>query len=141
MENENYIGASTEDFLEYFKSNIPNDMEEKLLLLNFYSPNHTITSTTLAMAMGWKNFNSANLHYGGYAGRVAEEMRFEPPTDESISFFCEFEKPESGKDEGQWQWILRPELVEAVKQLGLDTKGAKETAERALSHAELMLMR
>jgi len=140
MENENYIGASTEDFVDYFKSNSLEDWKEEMLLLNFYSPGHTITPQTMAAAKEWKNFNAANLHYGALSGKVSEEMGFELPDKRyKVSFFCEFDDIEV-KEEWEVGWIMRPELVEAVKQLRFNTEGAKERAEMALSHAELMLL-
>jgi hypothetical protein len=144
METENtteYLYPSANQFFEYFKGNYPGQNQEKMLLLNYFSPGHTITSIVLAEAMGWKNFNSANLHYGGFAGKTAVDMGFRLPDENNkVSFFVDFNMPEAGKDDGHWQWILRPELVEAVHLLDWDNDLVKRNIERDLSNAELMLM-
>jgi len=141
IKDKDYIQASSIDFIEYFKHNKPNDKEEKMLLLNYFSPKHTITSEVLATAMGWPNFNSANLKYGTFAGKAAKEMAFTPPIEGfAVSFFTEFNMPESGQDEGHWQWILRPELVEAIHALNWDTEAVKNRMEGELSFADTMLL-
>ncbi|MSU73554.1 hypothetical protein EXS56_00240 [Candidatus Kaiserbacteria bacterium] len=133
------ITPTSDQFAAYFRSNPLSESEEKMLLLNYFSPNHTITSWNLAAAMGWKNFPAANLHYGGLAGRAAEAMGLVPPNEDyAVSFFVDFYMPESGKDDGHWQWIMWPQLVEAIQKLGWATDAAKEKYESELRWAALM---
>lgn len=141
IQNKEYISALVNNFVEYFKNNSISDKEEKMLLLNYFSPSHTITSELMASAMGWPNFNSANLHYGTFASKVAKIMGFVPPNREyAISFFADFNLPESGQDHGHWQWIMHSELAEAINLLGWNTDDAKKKMEAELSFAETMLM-
>jgi len=42
------------------------------------APNSTITSTRLAEAAGYQNYNAANLQYGTLANKVAEPLGFSP---------------------------------------------------------------
>lgn len=138
---EEYIPASSNNFVEYLKNNPLKNNEERMLLLNYFSPDHTITSGMMAAAMEWPNVGSANLHYGTLAGKVAKGMGFTPPIKEyKVSFFVEFNMPESGADDGHWQWIMRPELIEAIHLLELDTDLAKRSTESELRTAEIMMM-
>jgi hypothetical protein len=36
----------------------------KMLQANYYAPDKTLTATMMARAMGYHNYNAANLHYG-----------------------------------------------------------------------------
>jgi hypothetical protein len=139
MEKE-YIPASSKDFVEYFEKNYLKDNEEEMLMLNYFSPDHTITSGMMAAAMNWPNVGSANLHYGTFSGKTAKVMGFVPPLKDQVSFFVDFNMPETEKDESHWQWIMRPELVEAIHLLGWDTEEARRKAQNNLNTAEIMLM-
>ena len=38
----------------------------QMLRTHYYAPNQTLTATMMAKAVGYENFNAANLHYGGF---------------------------------------------------------------------------
>jgi len=143
MEDKNniteYLYPSANQFVEYFKNNYPGQTQEKMLLLNYFSPEHALTSEMMSVAMGWKA--GANIHYGRFAGKIAEEMGFRLPNENfQVSFLATFEYPEDGQEENRCLWTMRPELIEAIHSLNWDTDEAKKIIDRDLSNAELMLM-
>ncbi|MEI6296487.1 MAG: hypothetical protein WCO84_02455 [bacterium] len=124
------------DFVEYFKKNPLTDKERWMLLLNYFSPDNTITSKIMGAAMGWKiGGSNANLPYGKLAGKIAEQMNYQLPNPNyNVSFLADF------PEEAAIHWRMRPELVEAIHLLNWDTIDAKRKAEDELSTAEIMLM-
>lgn len=135
----NFLYPTADQFVDYFKNNYPGQQQERMLLLNYFSPNHALTSEMMSVAMGWKS--GANAHYGKFAGKTAEEMGFKLPNKKfKVSFFAEFEYPEEGKDENRCLWTMKRELLEAIHLLNWDTDLAKSEAENDLNTAELMLM-
>lgn len=92
----------------------------KLLKAHFAMPDYTTTMTQLAKAVGYPNFNSANLQYGLFAKSMVNEMGWQHRfmVDEYTPYplwsFVDFQK-----DSGEyWKLTLRKEAVEALKQLG-----------------------
>ena len=69
----------------------------------------------IAEAMGWKSFSSANVHYGRLAQLVGEEMGFKVD-GAFLSALGTFVAPEEPGD--HWLIIMRPQVAEALKQLG-----------------------
>ena len=49
----------------------------KLLEAHFSMPEYTATTTQLAEAVGYSNFNAANLHYGLFAKSLVYEMNWQ----------------------------------------------------------------
>ena len=136
---EEYLYPSANQFFEYFKSNYPGQTQEKMLLLNYFSPEHALTSEMMSLAMGWKA--GANIHYGGFAGKTADDMGYRLPNEKfQVSFFVTFKYPEDGQDENRCLWTMKPELVDAIHLLGWDTDEAQRSIKRNLSDAEMMLM-
>ena len=83
------------------------------------SPNQTITSTRLAEAAGYKNYNAANLHYGTIGRLLAERLGYTPDkrTDGSERWWRTLSSGRDGSqetDEGHFEFIMRPELVAAL---------------------------
>lgn len=93
-----------------------------MLREHFNAPDHTTTWWQLAEKVGYPNFNTVNLQYGKFAGRVARQLGLS-------------EKPLDPNGYGWWLWVmvqwaderdpsgdtafvLRPEVVEALERLG-----------------------
>jgi hypothetical protein len=93
-----------------------------MLREHFNAPDHTTTWWQLAEKVGYPNFNTVNLQYGKFAGRVASQLGLS-------------EKPLDPNGNGWWLWVLvhwagergaggdtafvlRPEVVEALERLG-----------------------
>jgi 5-methylcytosine-specific restriction protein A len=85
----------------------------KMLQAHYYSPDRTMTATQMAKAMGYINFNAANLHYGKLGKLVGETMGWVPVPDTTLYVLAEFEKLGH-----EWHWIMRPQVAHALERLG-----------------------
>lgn len=93
-----------------------------MLKAHYNSPNRTMTATQLAKAGGYPNWRTANLHYGLFGKRLYEELPIQLPKYPDGKFIYSFAlatESDLNQDEAQWQWRMRPEVAEAVNQLGL----------------------
>jgi hypothetical protein len=68
--------------------------------------------TKLADAVGYKNFNAANLHYGTLAQIIGKSVGFSGVGDCWVTVLIEFVPPEE-TESGHWELLLRPEVAEA----------------------------
>lgn len=87
-----------------------------------HSPDGTITSTKLAEAAGYENYNAANLQYGTLASNLARVLGYNPPRrkDGSLMWWTTLSYSEEGNVEpetGQFQFIMRPELLAALREM------------------------
>ena len=85
---------------------------KQMLLANYHAPNRTLTATMMAKAMGYDNFNAANLHYGMLGGLVGEKLGWNPLPEFKVNVLVDFKK------EDDWQWIMKPAVAEAIRLLG-----------------------
>lgn len=63
---------SVTQYVEYFTKYPPSNTAHAFLQKHYLAKDHAATMRELAMALGYKNYNAANLHYGTYAGKVAD---------------------------------------------------------------------
>ncbi len=91
----------------------------KLLKFHFAQPQYLTTAPALAKAMGYANFNAANLQYGAFAKALISSMGWEDRIKDrdALTGLAIFYRPEE-PDHPHWEWELRPEAVEALKELG-----------------------
>jgi hypothetical protein len=87
-----------------------------------HSPGGTITSTKLAEAAGYENYNAANLQYGTLAFNLAGFLNYSPPKrkDGSPMWWTTLSYSVDGNLEaetGQFQFIMRPELIAALREM------------------------
>ncbi len=118
-----------------------NEVQRKLIILNYDAPEHTIASIDMASKMGFAGMAAANLKYGTMARKFCEH--FGVDTDPLVGIFCWFRKRDNG-----WLWILRPKVVLALEKVGwvspkIDLNDAvqevenyKETAESNIDETE-----
>lgn len=120
---------TTKNFVEYFQKNKPSDTGLKFLKAHYASPGHAATMGELATALGYSNHNASNLHYGKYAGKVAQF--FVETGVLSGNFFLEYYNivvfvkdfvPSKDKD---LVLYMRDELSSALEELGYVKKGMK----------------
>jgi 5-methylcytosine-specific restriction protein A len=86
--------------------------QKQMLLANYHAPNRTLTATMMAKAMGYDNFNAANLHYGMLGGLVGEKLGWNPLPEFKVNVLVDFKK------EDNWLWIMKPAVAEAIRLLG-----------------------
>jgi len=99
-----------------------NDTYLNLLKVHCRAPNHTMSTESLAVAAGLKNFRAANMHYGKLANHVADALKVVlPPTPSGDPHWWRSlaigKDSELEIDDDRYQWIMRPELVQALQEL------------------------
>ena len=93
-----------------------------MLKAHYRAPNRTITSTQLAVACDFHNYNAAVLHYGTLGSRLYEQLPIGLPKHKDGSPIYTYMLATGGDDEqakSEWEWKMRPEVAEAIAQLGL----------------------
>lgn len=65
----------------------------------------------MSNAMGYATFGGANLHYGTLGRLVGELLGWHPET--ALYVLVEFDKPHR-----EWWWIMRPQVAEAIEEVG-----------------------
>ena len=98
------------------------DAHLEMLRAQGQSPSGTITSTKLAEAAGYENYNAANLQYGTLAFNLAGFLNYEPPKrhDGSPMWWTTLSYSVDGSVEpetGQFQFVMRPELLAALRDM------------------------
>jgi hypothetical protein len=87
------------------------------------SPEGKITSTKLAEAAGFENYNAANLQYGTLGFNLAGILCFNPEQrrrDGTPMWWTTLSYSEDGEAEpetGQFQFIMRLELMAALREM------------------------
>ena len=74
-------------------------------------------TTRMAHAVGWKNHSAANLHYGRLATLVRSELNWSTGRHVAINMFVDFIDP-GQQNNAEILWVMRPQLVEALEDLG-----------------------
>ncbi|MCG7602096.1 hypothetical protein MHM84_20350 [Halomonas sp. McH1-25] len=90
-----------------------------LLRAQYAAPAHTITATELARAVGYENYNAANLHYGTLGREVAKKLGYEPPkrsNGEPMWFWTLSTGNEVVTNpDGHYEFVMRAELAQALE--------------------------
>lgn len=95
----------------------------KMLQAQYAMPNHTITATQIADAVGFQNYNATNLQYGTLGREISEILGYEPPkrtNGEHIWFWILSSGHEASETtmDGHYEFVMRPELVTALETMG-----------------------
>jgi 5-methylcytosine-specific restriction protein A len=106
----NYDSISIEEYIKALKS-LPTKYSE-ILVFQFQCPRHEVTAGQLARLMGYQNFPKANLSYGRAAHLVCDELNVKKPPNGQWWPACS-ESHHAGSG-----WLMRPNLIEAIMQLG-----------------------
>ncbi len=110
---------SAQQYVDAFREVELPDSYLKMLRVHYDVPAHTITATRLARAVGYKNYNSANLNYPKVGGLVGERLGWLP--NMPLEVLVTFEKPDD-----EWHWIMRPQVARALEMLGWVTDSDEE---------------
>lgn len=87
------------------------------------APGTKITATQLAKAAEYENYNAANLQYGTLAFNVAAALGFTPQAQRADGSLCWWttlafsEENQAEEGTGHFQFIMRPELVTALREM------------------------
>jgi hypothetical protein len=80
----------------------------------------TLTATGLANAAGYESFSSANEKYGRLGRMLAEYLEWDPvkrPDGSPIWTTMIATGGEGDWDDGQFRWVMRTEVAEALRRL------------------------
>jgi|GEM_PF-787798 len=93
-----------------------------LLTAHYRSPSHTISTGRLAKEVGYTSYSAANSQYGALAHHIADAFHIVlPPTPSGDPHWWRTlaygndGTPQT--DDGCYEWIMRPELVQALQEL------------------------
>jgi hypothetical protein len=97
------------------------EAEMAILRAQYRATNHTISAAQLAKEVRYDSYATVNAKYGALAHRVADAMHYRPgPFPDgnrhwwyTLSYWNDSPQAEEGQD----QWIMRPELTQALQEL------------------------
>ncbi len=83
---------------------------------------HTITATQLAQTLKLTSYGVANFLFGKFAHAIADRLNFVPikRDDGTTCWWFTLSYGRSGSEQmegGHFQWIMRPELVQALQEM------------------------
>jgi len=84
-----------------------------MLKLHYDAPDHTLTATEFAGAMGYKHYGANNLQYGRVGRLICEELNLRPKYKSAALVLFEKAGPKE-----HWQLIMRQEVAQALAELG-----------------------
>ena len=98
------------------------DAEMAVLQAQYGAPNHTISAAQLAKDLQYGSYAPVNRQYGALAHRVAEALNYRPgPFPDGKAHWWRtlsyWNNGAAQAEEGQDQWIMRPELAQALEAL------------------------
>ncbi len=101
------------------------DRYRAMLKAHYQADEHTLTATELASAAGYDNYSAANLHYGMLGKLLGAHLPIEPEKrDDETPIWTTIlaEGDPERTEEEHYRWIMRAELVQALKELpwGMD---------------------
>ena len=90
----------------------------QLLLLqhHYHAPGQSMTARQLAEAVAYKDYRAVNLQYGKLAGKLCEALNVMVKEDKVYVLASFAREPEISA--GECQLIMRPELAQALVELG-----------------------
>jgi 5-methylcytosine-specific restriction enzyme A len=107
-----YDSISVKEYIYALKS-LP-DKYREVLVAQFQCPRHEVSAGQLARLIGYQRYSKGNLSYGHAAHLVCVFLNIAKPSFGQW-FWAISDAYHNGK---VWIWIMRPNLVEAIKQLG-----------------------
>lgn len=88
------------------------DTQIQMLRLHYNAPERTITATLMARTVGYNHYSIANSQYGRLGRLLGDRLEYNP-MKERLGTLVTFEKRR-----GEWHWIMRPQVAEALERLG-----------------------
>lgn len=87
-----------------------------MLKAHYHAAGRTLTMTEIAHSVGYQSYRAGNLWYGRLGGLLCDELNWRSP-DVAIFVLVTFTPPDE-TPHGEWELQLRPEVAEALEQLG-----------------------
>ncbi len=105
----------------------------QLLKAQYAAPHKTVTAPQLARAVGYTYFSPANLHYGKLGRLLSEVIGRTPRTQVDGRTVNWWAVLSTGIDDpAGFQWVMHPQLAEALERLGWVTQGIFDLPEEIL---------
>jgi hypothetical protein len=106
------------DYAEALRRIEPTEGQMEMLRVHMAAPNHMISVRQLALVLGFPSWQTTNLLYGKFAGKLCNELGVSPATN--LSVLVEFFKmPDS-----EHKLRLRPSAIAALRDLGIADHGS-----------------
>ncbi len=116
-------GLTRNEYVQALAAVNPSAQQVEMLRIHLSAPGKSLTARQLARAIGFSNWNAANLQYGTFAGKLCKELHLEP--EQNLHVIATFLK----QPDEEWQWQLRPEFVAALVEFGIDTQTSTNALE------------
>jgi len=95
------------------------DVQLKMLQAHCRSAGRSTSIDHLAEQIGLPNFSAARTAYKNYARLVADELKYIPGLASNKPMWFHAiaygQSDATGKRDGEYEWIMRPELVQALE--------------------------
>jgi 5-methylcytosine-specific restriction enzyme A len=88
------------------------ETQRLMLRLHYHAPARVITASQLARAVGYDHYAVANSQYGWLGRMIGNQLGYNP-TEDRVGTLVTFDYRQ-----GEWHWLLRPEVAEALESLG-----------------------
>lgn len=108
--------GTVEGYTEALTLQEPSKKQWLMLVNHAAAEGHRLNADQLAEAAGWKRGSSANLHYGKLGRALAEQLNLTVDGDNGHAFTHTIGE----YDEETSDWIMHPELVQALEQINAD---------------------
>src|SRR5262249_34722857 len=119
------------DFVSAFDAVGLHKHDRDMLQTHYHSPGRTITASQMARQLAFGGFGAANLHYGALAKRIGKLLGLKPAL--SLYVLATFDWPE-----GECDWIMRPQVAEALAMLRWVDSRHRSLAEEVPAPSELI---
>jgi predicted HNH restriction endonuclease len=97
-------------------SNRITDLQRRMLRAHYSAPGRALSARQLAAAVELAKFNAANLHYGVLGGHLWSALGRQPDSD-NVRILVLLIRPGERENE-EWLWVMRPQVAQALQQLG-----------------------
>lgn len=113
--------ATVQEYVDALTARPPK--ENELAMLRAHVKANILTATQLADAAGYQSYSSANVHYGTFGREISEILHLIPKTrvDGSTIWTSVLAHgiDADGELSPEYRWQIHPQLVEALKRLGM----------------------
>lgn len=106
--------------------------QRQMLLAHANADGQCLSMERLAAAGGYDSFSAANMQYGRLGGMFADQLGISGLSQKTQMLACASAEKD---DQGHWQWRLRPQLFDALVDLGL-VKSAQHDQARVEAEAQ-----
>lgn len=110
------VAAYTTALMEMYNADAITEKQYDMLIEHYNAPNHTITASELAAAVGYKSYSGANLQYGLLGKNLRRYLNYQGDGQESY-VLAHFHAPGTAGNE-DWLFVMHPTVATALETLG-----------------------